>query len=197
MLALAGVPAHAQTVQSTVSYTLTVQVTMPTATGSQIATLRLGTREIIEGIKQDLGITASGGMLVLRRAIDDFDTSDSWLIVGSQEYLVPDTFEKIQVDLPPSFFAQAEADTGKSGTLVHTDALAGGDLQKDGFEATLTGVETRTRRLLAVKGVNIGYLVSSSATVIGGILVDVEGVGMVPGVITGTIRTGSEKLVSP
>lgn len=205
LLPLASVPARAQTVEASFSLSLTAQATMPTATGSRIVSVRLGTRDLIDEMKEDRGISAKGGKLVMRRPIDVFGEPETWLIVGGQEYLVDNPISEIEVVLPESFFADAEAIKQRSSdgvetsiTAVYTDAWGGGSLDEDGIEMTLVGIETVNLRLLTQRGIDLGYVVRSvSSKVMGGMLLDIGTGTPLKGVITGSMSIGSEKIVAP
>lgn len=194
-------PAYAQEVQGSFSIALTAQFSFPTGNGSRIVRFRMGTKDVVQVIKEDLGITAPGGKLVQRRPIEELDLpGDLWLIIGNEEYLDPDPpIAELPVDLPESFDAEVEAVKLRNGietaiTVLGTSAFAGGDLATDGLEMTLIGTHTTSFRLLTQNGVDVGYVVrSASDESSGGMLLDVDGFGVQPAIVHGTIRLGPEK----
>ncbi|MEX2208620.1 MAG: hypothetical protein WEF50_20585 [Myxococcota bacterium] len=198
-------PSHAQTVQATLSVALTAEFSVPTANGSKIEKVRVSTRDLVDEIKAELGITRSGGSLVTRRQIGDFDSPvETFLIVNKVAYPVPDEpIDDIEVELPESYFAYVEAVKRRKSDFVETEvkilqptAFGLGNLEEDGFEATLVGLEKVTLKLLTKNGVDIGYLVSSnSATVTGGMVAEDFAYGEIDAVVTGKLSSSSEKIV--
>jgi hypothetical protein len=205
LLGLVSAGSHAQTVQATMSVSLTAEVSIPTENGSKIEKVRFSTRDLVEDIKAELGITGSGGSLVTRREIGDFEGPvETFLIVNKVAYPVPDDpIDDIDVELPESYFAHVEAVKLRRSDLVETEiksvqpiAFGFGDLAEDGFEATLVGLERITLKLLTKNGSDIGYLVSSlSSTVTGGMDIEDFGFGPVEAVVSGKLSSTSEKIV--
>ena len=205
LLGLVSAGSHAQTVQATMSVSLTAEISVPTQNGSRIEKVRFSTRDMVEDIKAELGITGSGGSIVTRREIGDLEgPAETFLIVNRVAYPVPDDpIAEIDVELPESYFAHVEAVRLRTSDLVETDvkivqptAFGFGDLEEDGFEATLVGLERLTLKLLTTNGVDIGYLVTSaSSTVTGGMKVEDLGFGPVEAVVSGKISSTSEKIV--
>jgi hypothetical protein len=203
LLGLVSAASHAQTVQSTLSIALSVEFSIPTESGSKIYKGRLSTRDYVDGIKEELGITGSGGSLVTRRQIDDLDGPvETFLIVNKVAYPVPDEpIDDIEVELPESYDAYVDAVKRRTSDYVETEikfiqpiAFEMGTLEVDGFEATLVGLERVTLKLLTQNGFDIGYLVSSnSSTVTGGM--DFEGFIPGDGIVTGKLSSSSEKIV--
>jgi hypothetical protein len=63
---------------------------------------------------------------------------------------------------------------------------------------TLVGIGKSSLRLLTEQGVDVGYLLRSfSSNVVGGTRIDDDELGIVEGVVTGTLRLGPEKIVEP
>lgn len=205
LLGLVSGASHGQTVQSTLSISLTAEISVPTVNGSKFVKLRLGTSDIVDGIKDELGITGRGGTLVERRQIDDFETPpETYVIVDKVAYLVPDDpIDEIDVGLPESYFAEVEAVKLRKSDGVESEiklllpnAFSGGNLEEEGFEMTLVGLEKATLKLLTQQGVDLGYVLSSrSIAVTGGMILDDFDLGQIDGVVTGTIRSSSEKIV--
>jgi hypothetical protein len=206
LLGLVSAASHAQTVQATLSIALTAEASFPLENGgSKIEKVRFSTRDLVDEIKAELGITGKGGSLVTRRQIGDFDSPlETFLIVNKVAYAVPDDpIDDIEVDLPESYFAYVEAVKLRKRDFIESEvkiiqptAFGLGDLEEEGYEATLVGVERITLKLLTKKGVDIGYLVSSlSSTVTGGMDVEDVGFGPFEAVVTGKLSSSSEKIV--
>jgi len=196
---LGAATAAAQTIEAPVRLALTIRVTLPTQTGSRIGLFRLGTKDVVEAIKDDLGISLAGGMLVERREVGS-DVSQSWLVVGRTALpLLDEPITVLDVPLPDSFFAIAEAVTipptggpATSRTTLELTAISFGDLAVDGFESTLIGTASESVRLNPMLGEEL--LSNATLNVVGGALVDVEGFTG-EAVVTGSFSFGPERML--
>jgi hypothetical protein len=201
LLGLVSAASHAQTVQSTISISLTAEFSVPTSNGSKIYKGRLSTRDLIDEYKYELGIPGNGGSLVIRRQIDDFESpGETLLIVNKVAYTLPDEpIGDIDVEMPASYFAYVEAvklrrSDGAESEIKSLEPIAFrlGDLDVDGFEMTLVGIEKVTLKLLTQSGVDLGYLVAGTSSTVAGGMLDID---YGSAVVTGKLSSSSEKIV--
>jgi hypothetical protein len=197
---------RAQTVESTLALSLTATFTEPTATGARILSIRVGTKDLIEAVKQDLGLTGRNARLVVRRDIADldFENSHTFLLLDGVLHPADDGApQDIDLGLPDAFYGRAESFSRRrtdgvvnAFTEQTMNAIGFGDLAIDGFEMVLVGLETRSARLLTARGGgDVGFLFrSDSIKVMGGMSLDLGGF-VDTGILSGTETLSSERLV--
>jgi len=198
--------ASAQTVQSKLTFQLTFREEVFTTTGVRIASVRVGTREMIAALMEAMGISGRRTDLVIRRDIDDLDVLDGQviLIVDGAEFPVPSDFiSNPPLVLPDAFDASVSGFSLRRSDLVVQSqdsetigAILIGDLQDYGFEVGTLAYQKASIRLKTNRGVDIGYLLSRAELALtGGILVDFLGPSALP--LTGKIGLGSERIIAP
>ena len=105
-LAIAGASAaRAQTVESSVTVALTAKFNETGPLGDRILTVRIGTKDLIEGIREELGVQGRSYRLAQRRSIDDvsFDSVRDFLIVDGVYHDITDPVEPPPIEMPASF----------------------------------------------------------------------------------------------
>jgi hypothetical protein len=197
---------RAQTVESTLTLSLTATFTEPTATGARIRSIRIGTKDLIEALKEELGLTGRSARLVVRRDIADlgFENAETFLLLDGMLHPADDGApQEIDLGLPDAFYGHAESFSRRrtdgavsAFTEQSMNAIGFGDLATDGFEMVLVGIETRSARLQTTRsGGDVGFLFrSDSIKVMGGMSLDLGGF-VDTGILSGTETLGSERLV--
>ena len=198
--------ARAQLVESTLTLSLTATFTEPTATGARIASIRVGTKDVIAAEMEERGLTGRSARLVVRRDVADldFENSQTFLVLDGAVYPADDdTPQDLALDLPDAFYGFAASFSRRRTDGVVSafseqimSAIGFGNLAVDGFESALVGLETRSAALQTTRsGTDVGFLFrSNSVKVMGGMSIDFDG-SVDTGIVSGTQTLGAERLV--
>jgi hypothetical protein len=208
VFALGGGSARAQTAESSLSAFLVARVSWPTSAGDRIVAVRIGTKDLVAPLLQELGISGRIVALATRRALADrtFASPSDFLVVDGTRYDVTGRIRPPATGLPGSFFA-----TARTSALRRTDsaewyfldqvseALQIGELETHGSELTVVGTAHRSARLLTQQGIDLGFLFASVRTsVVGGLTDSYAFRGSfqgATGLVRGWLLRGPEKLV--
>jgi hypothetical protein len=198
----------AQTVEATLNAFLTARVSWPTASGERSLPFRIGTKDLVAPLLEELGKSGRIVGLVARRQIGDFapQASQDFLVVDGARFALEGRVRPPATALPASFFASSRASAVRRGTAVElyfaddvTEALQVGDLDTHGSELTVVGRAQRVARLLTQQGRDVGYLFSSvRLSAVGGLTDSFAWAGGFQGttaIVSGWLLRGPEKLV--
>jgi hypothetical protein len=200
--------AAAQTAESTLNAFLTARVSWPTASGERSLPFRIGTKDLVAPLLEELGQSGRIVGLVSRRHIGDFapQASSDFLVVDGTRFSLEGRIRSPAAALPVSFFASSRVSALRRGDAVAlyfaddvTETLQVGDLETNGSELTVVGRAQRVARLLTQQGRDIGYLFSSvRLTAVGGLTDSFAWAGGFQGttaIVNGSLLRGPEKLV--
>jgi len=208
-LALVPSLARSQTAESTLNAFLTARVQTPTATGERSLAFRIGTKDLLEPLLAERGLSGRRIGLVTQRPLGDleFQATLDFLVVDGERHSLAGLIRAPAAELPSSFFAHSRISSlrrGDSTELSFTDevteALQIGELETHGSELTLVGRARRGARLLTQRGEDIGYLFRSvRLAAVGGITDSFAWSGGYLGAtafVSGWLVRGPEKLVA-
>jgi hypothetical protein len=206
-LALAPLAA-AQTAESTLSAFLVARLSWPTASGERSLAFRVGTKDLVAPLLQELGLSGRIIGLVTQRSLDDlgFQATSDFLVVDGTRYALAGRIRPPTAALPASFFASSRISALRRSDSVElyfvddvTEALQVGDLDTHGSELTVVGRAQRIARLLTQQGQDQGYLFASvRLSAVGGLTDSFAWAGGYQGttaLVTGWLLRGPEKLV--
>jgi len=207
LLVLGSGAARAQTAESSLHAFLVARVTWPTPAGERIVAVRVGTKDLVAPLLQELGVTGRSVGLVTQRSIEDlsFASPRDFLVVDGARYDVTGKVHRPVAALSATFFARARTSALRRSDSKEwyfldyvSEALQIGNLATHGSELTVVGAAQRSARLLTQHGVDLGFLFASVRIgVVGGLSDSYAFAGSyqgATGIVSGWLLRGPEKL---
>jgi hypothetical protein len=192
-------------VEGSLAVRLRARFQRQTAEGARVQEIRITSKDLIAQLAQDLGVSGTVKSLVRRREVQDLagEEAEIYLVVDGVEHLVESFIEPLPLSLPEGFYGSASAHTlrrrdGAVSTIefLEVSAISVGDLALDGFTLHLFSLDGGRCVSNAVQG-GSGYLCGKLVSKVTGGMQLPELSPESPLLVTGTLRIGPEKVVSP
>ena len=192
-------------VEGPLSVRLKASFQQQTAKGARISGIRITTKDLIEQFEQDFGVNGTKRSLVRRRKIEDLagEEAELYFVVDGVDHLVESFIEPLVFSLPEGIQASASAFGLRPGDGAVTSfkfqkvsTMAIGDLAVDGFSMNLFSLERGKFVWTALPGPDAFLLKKLTAEVTGGMQMSEPPLES-PLLVTGTLKIGPEKALSP